>query len=316
MAARADLVGLRGLLDDAGHDAETEPETGQELDGEILEDELQAFTDEVLEELDYRANILKGSYPFRIEARGLDWRLLREPNAPDQETAAAQAAYLFCLLASALRDGRIRSGDAEPLARRLPGLFQAVAVKAAAGVLGGESISFGWPRPDGSAFLPALQEASRQLGLGTPLKSVPLWSSGQAKDAGIDVIAWRGFADRRPGNLVLFGQVASGRNWTEKSVTAEISNFLSWFSERPTEHFVPAIFIPFPQHHDCAVCDDHTFETVAAAEAWFREQKFGIVIDRLRIVDTAAQRLAALQEDTLREMNIWIRDAVTAVQAV
>ena len=253
----------------------------------------------------------------RSEAKGPDWHLLREPDARDRETAAAQAAYLFCLLATALRDGRIRGGVGKPLEQRLPGVFQAIAVEAAAGVLDGESIS--WPRPDGSAFLPALHEASRRLGLGTPLESVPLWSKGQEKDVGIDVIAWRGFADQRPGKLILFGQVASGRNWTGKSVIAETSNFLSWFSQRPTEHFVLAIFIPFPQHHDCAGRDGHTFETVAADEAWFREQKFGIVIDRLRIVDTAARRLAELRKtgeaDTLKEMSVWIEGAVTAAQA-
>ena len=280
-----------------------------------MEDERQAFADEVFEESHYRANVLPDRYPFRIDTEGPDWRLPREPNALDQETAAAQAAYLFCLLASALRDGRIRNSVTEPPERRLPGLFQAIAGKAAAGVPGGESISFGWPRPDGSAFLPALHEASRRLGLGTPLNSVPPWSRGRAKDAGIDVIAWRGFADRQPGKLVLFGQVASGRNRTEKTAKTETSNFLSWFSQRPTEHFIPAIFIPFPQHHDCAGRDDQTFETIAAAEAWLREQKFGIVIDRLRIVDTVAQRLASLREDTLEEMSVWIRDAVTAAQA-
>ena len=70
-----------------------------------------------------------------------------------------------------------------------------------------------------------------------------------------------------------------------KNVKIETSNFLNSFSQRPAEHFIPAIFIPFPQHHDCADRGDQRFETIAAAEAWFREQKFGIVIDRLRIVD-------------------------------
>ena len=318
-AARADLAGLYDLFDDAGHAAETEPETGEELDGGILEDGRRAFIDEVFEELHYRADVLEGRYPFRIEEKGPDWRLLREPDPRDRETAAARAAYLFCLLASALRDGRIRGGVTGPLERRLPGVFQAIAVEAAAGVLGGESFSFGWPRPDGSGFLPALREASRRLGLGTPLERAPPRSQGREKDAGIDVIAWRGFADRRPGKLVLFGQVASGRNWTGKSVKAETSNFLSWFSQRPTEHSVPAIFIPFPQHHDCTGRDDRAFEAVAADEAWSREQRFGIVVDRLRIVDTAAQRLAARRKtgeaDTLEKMSVWIEDAVTAAQA-
>lgn len=316
-ATRAVLVRLHDRLDDAGHDVETEPETGEELETEILEEALQEFADDVLEELEYREDVLETRYPFRIEARGPDWRVLRARGTGDAETEAARSAYLFCLLASALRNHRIRDDD---IAQALPRVFQALATEAAAGVIGGESISFGWPRPDGSAFLTALRDASDRLRLGTPLQSVPLGSNGQPKDAGIDVIAWRDFADRRPGKPVLFGQVASGRNWTEKSVKNDIPNFLNgWFSDKPTEHFVPAIFIPFPQHHDCAGCDCKKFETVAIAEARRREWTFGLVVDRLRIVDTAAKRLVSLQqaggENPLAMMGDWIDRALTMAGA-
>lgn len=72
VAACADLIGQHDLLGDAGHATETEPETGQELDGEILEDGRRAFIDAVLEELRYRADVLEGRYPFRIDAKGPD----------------------------------------------------------------------------------------------------------------------------------------------------------------------------------------------------------------------------------------------------
>ena len=284
------------------------------METEILEGARQEFTDDVLEELEYRANVLDTRYPFRIEARGPDWRVLQAQGTGNAKIQAARSAYLFCLLASALRDHRIQ-GDDIALSR----VFQALATEAAAGMIGGESISFGWPRPNGSKFLPALRHASARLRLGTPLPTVPIWSNGQQKDAGIDVIAWRDFADRRPGKPVLFGQVASGHNWTGKSVKNDISTFLSWFSERPTEHFVPAIFIPFPQHHDCAGRDGKEFETVAAAEAWLRERTFGLVIDRLRIVDTAAKRLVLLQkaggENPLGMMGDWIENTLTMARA-
>lgn len=133
------------------------------------------------------------------------------------------------------------------------------------------------------------------------------------------MIAWRDFADTRPGKLVLFGQVASGNNWTAKSVKNDTPHFLSWFSEHPTKHYIPAIFIPFPQHHACTGRDNAAFETVAHAEAWLREQEFGLVIDRLRIVAAAAQRLAAVGDSpenrTLAAVNGWITDALGIARA-
>ena len=311
-ATHADLVSLRVLLDDADHAVEIDPETGEELETEILEEEHRKFADEVLDELEYRAGVLDTRYPFQIEGRDPDWGVRWALKTRDAEIKAARSAYLFCLLASAIRDHRIQGNNMAPLEKALPKVFQALATEAAAGVIGGESISFGWPRPNRSAFLPALRDACDKLGLGKVRQDVPLWSKGQQKDAGIDVIAWRDFADRRPGKPVLFGQVASGRDWTGKSVKNDTSNFLSWFSARPTEHFIPAIFIPFPQHHDCTGCDGEAFEAVADDEAWLREQKFGLVVDRLRIVDRAAKQHATPrarpEEDVFKSLCRWIRD--------
>ena len=318
-ATLGDFLSLIDLLGDAGHVVETEAETGEDLESEILEDSRFAPADEVLDELDYRSNALKEHYPFRIEVQGRSWSIILEDEATNPELNAARTSYLFCLIASAIRDHRISSNPGSPLLQAIPDLFQAIAVKAAVGILGGEAISFGWPRPEGLAFQPALRRASERLGLGRPLENVPLWSMGREKDAGIDIIAWRDFGDQRPGKFVLFGQVASGWNWTDKSVKNDTATFLSWFSERPTEHFIPAIFIPFPQHHACSGREEAPFEAVAVAEAWHREQKFGLVIDRFRIVSAAARHLVAPrqaeEQDTLSDVNGWVTGALALARA-
>ena len=154
--------------------------------------------------------------------------------------------------------------------------------------------------------------------LGKPSDNVPLWSNGQEKDAGIDVIAWNDFRDGRPGKLVMLGQVASGRDWTEKSVKNETDRFFDWFSQPPTKHFIPSIFIPFPQHHDCQTRDDATFEDVAFETAWHREHLFGLIVDRLRIVETAAARLEATgdgaDESTLGSVRDWLTEALAVAR--
>ena len=319
VATRGDVLGLFDLLGEQAHAIERDDETGEALETEILEDARAASADVVLEELEARATVLTAFYPFRIEVRGQNWRILHAEDTDDAEATAARACYNFCLLTSAIRDRCIQGAGVAALATALPNHFQAIATAAAAGVLGGDVVSFGWPRPEGSPFMPALHDAARRLRLGTPREAVPLWSNGKEKDSGIDVIAWRDFADEQPGKLVLFGQVASGNNWTEKSVNSDTPRFLSWFSEHPTRHYIPAIFIPFPQHHGCTGRSDAAFSAVAHAEAWLREQEFGLVIDRLRIVGAASKRLVAANDGsspgTLAQVSSWIVDALAAAKA-
>ena len=193
-------------------------------------------------------------------------------------------------------------------------LFQDVAVAAAATIMCGDVISFGWPRPGGTGFRAALRGACRKLGLGEPLRYLPAWSSGKEKDAGIDVIAWREFRDRGPGKLVMLGQVASGLDWPEKSVKNDTYRFFAWFSKRPTEHFVPAIFIPFPQHHKCSPRSGVPFADAAVGEAWLREQYLGLVVDRLRIVEVAATRLAG-SDGKLQDLRRWVDGALDLARA-
>ena len=318
VATRSDLLGLYDLLGDEGHAVERDQENGEDLEVEILEDTRTSSADMVFEELEHRAAVLGQFYPFQIEARGQNWRLLQSAEDASQEIRAARACYIFCLLTSAIRDRCIQGVNVGPLERSLPNHFQAIATEAAAGMLGGDVVSFGWPRPGGTAFLPALHDVARRLQLGTAREAAPLWSNGRDKDAGIDVIAWRDFADARPGKLVLFGQVASGNNWTEKSVKSDTPHFLSWFSEHPTKHYIPAIFIPFTQHHGCAGRDNAAFEAVARAEAWLREQEFGLVVDRLRIVGAAAKRLVDAPDagsNALNAVGGWISEALTVARA-
>lgn len=187
---RAELLGLSDFDGGDTQPAETDPETGDRLETRILDDEASEFAGDVFEELCFRAQTLADGYPFALSGQELRWRLRPLKLSTDgREACAARIVYKFCLLASAIRDSAIYGVAAQNLVHQIPCRFQAVATEAAAGLLGGESISFGWPRPDGMAFLPALRNASVRLGMGKPLTGTPLWSSGREKDAGVDVIA-------------------------------------------------------------------------------------------------------------------------------
>ena len=315
VATRADVLSIDDLLGEEERGLERDDETGEDLEEEILEDSRAAFVDQVLEELENRAAVLGHYYPFQVQVVGQSWLLRAVGPSMDAEASAARSCYVFCLLTTAIRDRYLHGVEVPLLERTLPNHFQAIATAAAAGVLGGEVVSFGWPRPEGSAFLPALRQLAQRLRLGSVLATVPLWSNGKEKDSGIDVIAWRDFPDAQPGKLVLLGQVASGHNWTGKSVKSDTPRFMSWFSQHPTEHYIPAIFIPFPQHHGCSGRAGAAFSDVAHAEAWLREQEFGLVIDRLRIVGAAAKSLTGVDRGTLDALGQWIGEALAAAKA-
>ena len=314
VAAKGDVLRLYDFMEDDGHELEIDDVTGEELETEILEDDRAQRADEVLAEIDHRSQTLGVDYPFAIEATRMQWRISAASASDDDRIKAARACYLFCLLISAIRDNRINGSTVAALRHSMANHFQAIATAAAAGILNGQAISFGSPRPSGLGFRPALADASEQMRLGKPLDSVPLWSNGQEKDAGIDVIAWRDFRDGRPAKLVMLGQVASGNDWGEKSVKNDVYRFFDWFSKRPTEHYVPSIFIPFPQHHECLGRQDAAFEEVAFESAWHLERGFGVIVDRLRIVEAAAAQLAAPHDgtggSTLGTMEAWMADAL------
>ena len=313
-AGSGDLASLYGTTQDSEHDVEFDEVTGEHLETEILEQDQAMFTDRILTEIEYRTEVLGSDYPFVIETVASGWRVLPADEPQDDQCAVARCCYLFCLLASALRDRCIHGSRSADLKKLMERLFQDVAVDAAAAIMCGHVVSFGWPRPEGTGFRAALDGACRRLGLGAPLRHLPAWSSGQEKDAGIDVIAWREFRDRRPGKLVMLGQVATGLDWPEKSVKNDTYRFFAWFSIRPTEHFIPAIFIPFPQHHECSPRSGVSFDDAAVGQAWLRERNLGLVVDRLRIVEVAAGRLAD-SGCTLQTLRDWVHGALDLARA-
>jgi hypothetical protein len=125
-------------------------------------------------------------------------------------------------------------------------LFQACATVAAGGYVQGPSISFGFPRPDGSTFLKALHRVYQLFGDGTPRKRPRAAAAKKIKDNGIDIIAWKRSIDNLPCTLYLIAQVASGGDWVDKSVITDREHFHKyWFTEPPGSQAHDAMFMPF-----------------------------------------------------------------------
>ncbi|CAD6872169.1 hypothetical protein [Methylomonas fluvii] len=155
--------------------------------------------------------------------------------------------YIFCLFISNANNRAIFDDDSFfSINNQVRDLFQACSTWAAAGEVQGHSYSFGFPRPDHSSFLPKLTAVYQKFSDGKVRNEPIPGVSINPKDEEIDIIAWRPRQDNAPGTYYILGQVASGNNWPDKSITGAIDAFhANWFEIPPASRSIPAMFIPF-----------------------------------------------------------------------
>jgi len=285
-------------------------------DEELLGTEAEERINAVLDELSYRHSLLGADYPFEVDfERG---KLAFKTASLGAHKGAI--AYLFCLLGCALREKQI-SGPGK-WDTRLGDLFQTCACLAAGGYLGGQVSSFGFPRKDKSGFWDALKATYKRFGSGEVLEdNRRAGISRSLKDGGVDIIAWKDHPDTLPAKLYLLGQCASGGYWKEKSVREFIEQLHHCFSTPPATHSIPALFIPFPLHHELEQAGND-FQEELRARFWHEEARYGIIFDRFRVVNHASQCLGA-QRDILGEVDgagrfgelaDWVGEAVQAIR--
>lgn len=220
-------------IQDENHDEEDSNFVEQDANDEQI-------MEPITEELNFRINALGNAYPFQLEDDQLTLAL-----KPDTEITKGGYAYLYCLLFSHINSTEVISYN-PPVDNTIRDYMQICATIAAAGLVHGNAISFGFPRPDKSNFIAALRHAYALIGEGKirddPLPGSPI----HTKDSQIDVIAWKETPDRTPGINYVLAQVASGADWENKSIKESIDAFHKiWFDITPPSTPRPAIFIPF-----------------------------------------------------------------------
>jgi hypothetical protein len=241
-------------------------------------------------EIARRLNNVGNDYPFRIDDQGRALRFV----TPVTE---AGSVYLFCLFLSHAFDRTIMPKALAPkVTNKTRDLFQACATIAAGGFVQGPAMSFGFPRPDGATFLKALHKVYMLFGDGKPRKKPRAAASKDVKDNGIDVIAWRRSIDNLPCTLYLIAQVASGANWSEKSVIPNRKHFHDyWFTDRPASQPHDAMFMPFglePEDPD----DGTPYEEVLIDYMQSVGYAFGTLFYRDRIAKHLADGLQLIAE--------------------
>lgn len=305
IAADADLVAIGQASED-------------ETPADVIEADAdtEALLSDVFGELERRMSAAGAAYPFTVNARGTALE------ATGAALTAGQCTYLFCLLVSEYRRQQlVPKAVFAPHAADIEDLFQVCSTIAAAGLVDGTAVSFGFPRPDGSGFLDALKRTYEgRFREGRTEPSARPGVTSHAKDAGIDVVAWRSFPDGLPGKLYLLGQCASGLQYRGKSVRSYLGNFHGdWFTQQPASPPVEALFVPFLLDHDLTVRQSESRVQARAGHYASLALGLGILVDRCRLallVERGLERAEAQPDDVERagemaRVRAWV-DAVLA----
>lgn len=269
------------LRSDLGLAGSNDAVDADNADGLTESERIEGIIDAVLTEAEGRIRSCgEENYSFTLRAKAL-------LNCD----SGSKRVYTFLLLLSVCGESAVPSVDAAKL-------FEDVSAHAARVYLGtgtepAHSFVFGFPRRIGPKDFPgALDElCHRQIREGQPDTKMP--GASQMKDAGLDIVTWKPFADHRASKLVAFGQCATGQNWREKKYELQPSDWCrTWMLKTPQVHPAKMFFVP------------HAVSDADWATLGFQA---GIIFDRLRIAHCAELHLP---ESVRTPMQKWNRAVI------
>jgi hypothetical protein len=285
-----------------GEEEADEDHTETEIPGFDLRDEGEAERDirveQLFSEIELRLRIGPRLYPFEV----VDEQIV-------ERDALGKPVYLLLLILSSDEAGY----RDERRAHEVEATFDSIALTAVRQFLGPNTVGVRFARnshdPEDELTRPALfSEAIKWLRHQIDLRpgvrrpedddedATTHWefedaSPGDArqplntyKDAGVDVVVWRRFADDRRGFPVLLAQCTVQLAWQDKVSDVKIELWMKWidFDTVPPQK---ALVIPFAVNRDDPRWDDRTVSA-------------GIIVDRLRLLEL----LNEVADETLGEL--------------
>ena len=242
-------------------------------------------------ELEMPVHLLFAELGRRRRIAGIGYPLEIDGNLIKFDAESNSEFYKFLLLISV--DGPMRRGKKF---QEIDEIFDRVVSAAITTYLGdgSEAVRFGWPATDDRPpqFKRALEWLSTRMGM--PLGSAK--STAKTKDGGVDVVAWKPFADRRTAFLVAFAQCTVQTNWYPKR--KDVIERL-WFARIDTGGWALSVLaLPFSIPKNFENWDD-------------LRRAVNIVFDRLRL----AQMLGRVDSAKFGAMRQWSSKEIAKITA-
>lgn len=244
----------------------------------------EAISEAVFAELEARGRSANLGYVYDIER---DYIQLK----PGLDVTAS--TYIFQLLLSTQRVRDYTSSQLHPERQ-----FEALCVRTLQSYFGGVSntqgFKFGWPRePEYSSFSEALTHIISLFNEGGTVKSRSLAQS--RRDDKLDVVVSIPFGDGEPGQLIAFGQCATGTDWESKlSELYDTAKWCEqWMTDPPTVAPVRTFFIPY---------------CIESSRWKHASRRGGVLFERCRI----ASHLTELDDEEFEAARQWTRRVLQA----
>lgn len=247
---------------------------------------------DVFSTLEIRSKLLGDGYPLQPTAEGYEAKGEWEDYAP----------YAFCLMLSLAKShGTWIKESFGPDYTKQGELFELLTAEAVKISLSGWKVHpTGWTRTRTVKIKQVVEDLCAQVN--EAAGDVLRWTAATAKEAGLDLVSWRPFADGNVGVPVYLWQCASGMDWVQKRKTPDLAlwgRIVSW-AVTPRR----AMAMPFAlsetdiRHHSVAI--------------------EGLLLDRHRLLEPGLDRRDWIS-DPLKEQIIdwlWPRAAVLPLLSI
>ncbi len=238
-------------------------------------------------EIQKRETACNGAYPFTLDATGTVLHFTRD------DANLRQTVYLYLLLGTRL------NMQTEKVQADIDGthLLEELGADLLKNYLGSErteTMVFGTAATGGFADkVNRLCTALREGGCYHHYETGRVY----ANDAGLDVVAWKPFADNRAGKLIVFAQCKTGTSWHNQIGELNPEAFLATWTQERVFHANPVRAFIVAEAVNPARWEELTGKAT--------KPMFGLFFDRCRIVDFIAE----INVDLQNRMASWVNAA-------
>jgi hypothetical protein len=232
--------------------------------------------DEIAAEIKNRILHTRNLYPFELLNQEYTLRFIKNDTLYNW-------IYKFLLLSTRLKmtSDKVQNGfDGTQL-------FESLSAEIAISFFGENSNVdvLGTSKTDAGGFREKLSQITKKIGEGGQIHKNEGY---KPQDDNVDVIAWKGFSDKKESQMIAFGQCKTGTSWQNRLSELNTKAFCNtWFTQQPvlepTRMFFCAQYFP--------------------KEIWRpRANEAGLVFDRFRIIDYLPNEI---NEELFANIKSW-----------